>query len=149
MHSGSGRDRSGLDAAVSAAAPLLLTPQPAGKHALLHIIVAASWWRSQCLCVLRPYLHMQVLDLVGEDAAGIAASKGSYHWDKRHRKYVQLQPGEAVRAGKRVKAGTGTPVSLNQHFLHHHAMAGLAPRVSLAYDVTHLLPQHAHVHVLR
>ena len=41
---------------------------------------------------------------VGEDAAGIAASKGSYHWDKRHRKYVQLQPGEAVRAGKRVKA---------------------------------------------
>lgn len=75
---------------------------------------------------------MQVLDLVGEDAAGIAASKGSYHWDKRHRKYVQLQPGEAVRAGKRVNAGTGTPVSPNHRLIQHRAMGGPAPRVSLA-----------------
>ena len=64
------------------------------------------------LCVPTVCVRVQVLDLVGEDAAGIAASKGSYHWDKRHRKYVQLQPGEAVRAGKRVNAGTGTPVSV-------------------------------------
>lgn len=66
----------------------------------------------------------QVLDLVGEDAAGIAASKGSYHWDKRHRKYVQLQPGEAVRAGKRVKAGTGTPVSPRHHKIVSCTAAG-------------------------
>lgn len=49
--------------------------------------------------------------MVGEDAEGIAASKGGYHWDKRHRKYVQLQPGEALRAGKRVRAESGVAVS--------------------------------------
>jgi DBP10CT (NUC160) domain len=65
-----------------------------------------------CTLQLSCFCIVQVLDLVGEDAEGIAASKGSYHWDKRHRKYVQLQPGEAVRAGKRVQAGAATPVSL-------------------------------------
>lgn len=48
---------------------------------------------------------------MGEDAAAIASSKGSYHWDKRNRKYVQLQPGETMRAGKRMRSDAGTPVS--------------------------------------
>ncbi len=56
-------------------------------------------------------LEAAVMDMVGEDAGTIAASKGTYHWDKRHKKYVQLQPGEEVRAGKRMRAESGAAVS--------------------------------------
>jgi len=55
-------------------------------------------------------MEAAVLDMVGEDAEGIQSVKGGYHWDKRHRKYVQLQPGEQLRAGKRMRAESGASV---------------------------------------
>lgn len=57
-------------------------------------------------------MEAAVLDLVGEDAEGIQSVKGGYHWDKRHRKYVQLQPGEQLRAGKRMRAESGAAVTI-------------------------------------
>ncbi|KAL4439981.1 hypothetical protein ABPG75_002982 [Micractinium tetrahymenae] len=49
-----------------------------------------------------------VMDLTAEDADGMRAqSRASYHWDKRSKKYVKLQTGEAVKAGKRVKIESG------------------------------------------
>lgn len=43
-------------------------------------------------------LHMQ---------AGMAQQQRRFHWDKRKRQYVQLQPNERVFAGKRIKTESG------------------------------------------
>ncbi|KAL4420282.1 hypothetical protein ABPG77_005622 [Micractinium sp. CCAP 211/92] len=49
-----------------------------------------------------------VLDLTAEDADGMRAqSRVQYHWDKRSKKYVKLQAGETVKAGKRLKTESG------------------------------------------
>ena len=39
-----------------------------------------------------------------------AQSRAQYHWDKRSKKYVKLQAGEAVKAGKRVRTESGAKV---------------------------------------
>jgi hypothetical protein len=39
--------------------------------------------------------------------AGLAAQQRRFHWDKRRRQYVQLQPGEHVQAGKRKRTESG------------------------------------------
>ena len=39
--------------------------------------------------------------------AGLAAQQRQFHWDKRRRQYVQLQPGEQVQAGKRKRTESG------------------------------------------
>ena len=41
---------------------------------------------------------------------GLATHQRNYHWDKRKRRYIQLQPGEQVRAGKRLKTESGKSV---------------------------------------
>ena len=38
---------------------------------------------------------------------GLTKHQRNYHWDKRKRRYVQLQPGEQVIAGKRLKTESG------------------------------------------
>ena len=53
-----------------------------------------------------------VLDLTGEDAGGMTARSKQYHWDKRHKRYVKLQPGEELKpSGKRMKTESGAKVS--------------------------------------
>ena len=37
---------------------------------------------------------------------GMASCQRRFHWDKRKRQYVQLQPDEGVRASKRVRSST-------------------------------------------
>lgn len=37
----------------------------------------------------------------------MAQQARQYHWDKRKRRYIQLQPGEQLKAGKRTKAEVG------------------------------------------
>lgn len=37
----------------------------------------------------------------------MAQQSRQFHWDKRKRRYVQLQPGEQVKAGKRLKMESG------------------------------------------
>ena len=41
----------------------------------------------------------------------MAAQQRRFHWDKRKRQYVQLQPGERVKAGKRMRVESGALVS--------------------------------------
>ena len=52
-------------------------------------------------------LQAAVMDLTAEDKAGIEDQKRQYHWDKRHKKYVQLGAHETVKAGKRVRTESG------------------------------------------
>ena len=40
----------------------------------------------------------------------MAKQQRNYHWDKRKRRYVQLQPGEQVMAGKRMRTESGASV---------------------------------------
>jgi len=56
-------------------------------------------------------LQDAVLDLTAEDAAGQRAQRAQYHWDKRGKKYVKLQPGEVLKGGKRVKTESGKLVA--------------------------------------
>lgn len=49
-------------------------------------------------------LQGAVLDLTAEDASGQRTQRANYHWDKRSKNYIKLQPGEMVKAGKRVTA---------------------------------------------
>lgn len=37
--------------------------------------------------------------------AGLSQQARQFHWDKRKRRYIQLQPGEQLKAGKRMKGG--------------------------------------------
>ncbi len=39
--------------------------------------------------------------------AGMANQSRNWHWDKRKKRYVMLQPGESVTAGKRVRTESG------------------------------------------
>lgn len=39
--------------------------------------------------------------------AGMAAQQRKFHWDKRKRCYIQLQPNEKVQAGKRKLTESG------------------------------------------
>ncbi|CAL8470205.1 g9747 [Coccomyxa elongata] len=48
-----------------------------------------------------------VLDLMEDDTAGMAAQQRKFHWDKRKRRYIQLQPNEKVQAGKRKRTESG------------------------------------------
>ncbi len=70
-------------------------------------------------------MEAAVLDMVGEDAEGIQSAKGGYHWDKRHKKYVQLQPGEQLRAGRRIRAESGASVMDAPHPHLPHLLDGL------------------------
>lgn len=49
-----------------------------------------------------------VMDLTAEDAEGAAAQRSAaWHWDVKSKRYVKLQKGEVMKAGKRVKAQGG------------------------------------------
>lgn len=43
--------------------------------------------------------------------AGLASQQRRFHWDKRKRAYVQLQSGEQVKAGKRMRVESGALVA--------------------------------------
>lgn len=48
-----------------------------------------------------------IMDLGGEDADGEAKRKSSaWHWDTKAKRYVKLQDGETMKAGRRVKSNT-------------------------------------------
>ena len=41
---------------------------------------------------------------------GMVEQRRNFHWDKRKKQYVQLQPGEKLRAGKRMRTESGASV---------------------------------------
>ncbi|KAG9144352.1 hypothetical protein Leryth_025213 [Lithospermum erythrorhizon] len=43
-----------------------------------------------------------VLDLVSDDKNGLRKQKTTYHWDKRHKKYVKLNNGDRVTASGKI-----------------------------------------------
>ncbi|KAG9142754.1 hypothetical protein Leryth_005511 [Lithospermum erythrorhizon] len=47
-------------------------------------------------------LEAAVLDLVSDDKNGLRKQKSTYHWDKRHKKYVKLNNGDRVTASGKV-----------------------------------------------
>ncbi|KAK9809034.1 hypothetical protein WJX72_008211 [[Myrmecia] bisecta] len=53
-----------------------------------------------------------VLDLTADDQEGMVAGRKTFHWDKRHKKYVQLQPGEALVNGKRKRVESGRSLKM-------------------------------------
>lgn len=57
-------------------------------------------------------IRSAVMDLVADEAQDMSKGKRQFHWDKRKKKYVQLQGGEEVRAsGKRIITESGAKVS--------------------------------------
>ena len=52
------------------------------------------------------------MDLTGEDAKDMAAGQRRFHWDKRHKRYVQLQAGEKLRSTGKRKTESGATVRL-------------------------------------
>ena len=83
-------------------------------------------------------LQAAVMDLTAEDKAGIEDQKRQYHWDKRHKKYVQLGAHETVKAGKRVRTESGkvrpsmdrTRIFQNQVLVHGFP-ASLLPLITI------------------
>lgn len=64
----------------------------------------------------------------------MASLQRRHHWDKRKRRYIQLQPQEAVKAGKRVKLESGAkakgeeaPSGLYQKWAKAHKRRMTAP----------------------
>ena len=51
-----------------------------------------------------------VMDLTAEDAKEMAAGQRRFHWDKRHKRYVQLQDGEKLRSTGKRKTESGATV---------------------------------------
>ena len=51
-----------------------------------------------------------VMDITGEDAGEMQAQERRFHWDKRHKRYVQLQPGEKLRGTGKRKTESGAMV---------------------------------------
>ena len=43
----------------------------------------------------------------GEEAKDMKATQGRFHWDKRHKRYVQLQPDEKLRGTGKRKTESG------------------------------------------
>ena len=48
--------------------------------------------------------------LTAEDAKEMAAKERRFHWDKRHKRYVQLQAGEKLRSTGKRKTESGATV---------------------------------------
>ncbi|KAG9146721.1 hypothetical protein Leryth_005055 [Lithospermum erythrorhizon] len=55
-------------------------------------------------------LEAAVLDLGSDDINGLRKQKSTYHWDKRHKKYVKLNNGDRVTASGKVKTEGGVKV---------------------------------------
>ena len=51
-----------------------------------------------------------VMDITGEDAKEMAAGHRRFHWDKRHKRYVQLQTDEKLRSTGKRKTESGATV---------------------------------------
>ena len=72
-----------------------LSHQPSETHTTEHFLAVGSG----------DQLRGAVMDLTGEDADAVAKMKSaSWNWDKKAKKYVKLNKGEVMKAGKRVKA---------------------------------------------
>jgi hypothetical protein len=55
-----------------------------------------------------------ILDLVPDDEAGISKKRATYHWDKKKKKYIRLQPGEVLTGSGKVKSESGAKVNAGQ-----------------------------------
>ena len=70
--------------------------------------------------------------------AGMASQQRRYHWDARKRKYIQMQPDEEVKAGKRrVRDGSKQKqqeTGLYKKWVKHSKMQ--MPRTGEALDST-------------
>ena len=68
---------------------------PSTRHAEQGYSLGGTVGRSQAF-------DDMVLDLVPDDDDGDRRKRANYHWDKKKKKYIKLQPGEELRAdGKR------------------------------------------------
>ncbi|KAL9666386.1 hypothetical protein QQ045_000716 [Rhodiola kirilowii] len=59
-------------------------------------------------------LESAVLDLVADDGTGMKKQKSTYHWDKRHKKYIKLNNGDRVTASGKVKTEGGSKVKADK-----------------------------------
>lgn len=55
-----------------------------------------------------------ILDLVPDDEAGITKKRATYHWDRKKKKYIRLQPGEVLTGSGKVKSESGARVNAGQ-----------------------------------
>ena len=73
---------------------------------LLCCETGSAWGRVRGLMLASPALIIE-----GCVQAGLASQQRRFHWDKRKRAYVQLQSGEQVKAGKRMRVESGALVA--------------------------------------
>uniref|UniRef100_A0A7N0VAY4 RNA helicase n=1 Tax=Kalanchoe fedtschenkoi TaxID=63787 RepID=A0A7N0VAY4_KALFE len=59
-------------------------------------------------------LESAVLDLVADDGTGMKKQKSTYHWDKRHKKYIKLNNGDRVTASGKIKTEGGAKVKADK-----------------------------------
>ncbi|GAX82476.1 hypothetical protein CEUSTIGMA_g9903.t1 [Chlamydomonas eustigma] len=59
-------------------------------------------------------LQAAIMDLTAEDKEGMADQSRKYHWDKRHKRYVQLGANETVKGGKRMKNESGKSIDFSK-----------------------------------
>ncbi|KAG9146720.1 hypothetical protein Leryth_005055 [Lithospermum erythrorhizon] len=65
-------------------------------------------------------LEAAVLDLGSDDINGLRKQKSTYHWDKRHKKYVKLNNGDRVTASGKVLFCSLASEDVNWSVGHHH-----------------------------
>ncbi len=71
-----------------------------------------------------------VMDLTGEDAKDMAAGQRRFHWDKRHKRYVQLQAGEKLRSTGKRKTESGATVRTMLVCIPHGLKDRTGPRAA-------------------
>eukprot|EP00884_Botryococcus_braunii_P015329 jgi/Botrbrau1/247/Bobra.0022s0221.1 len=83
-----------------------------------------------------PTLDSAVLDLLADDEEGIANQARNWHWDKRKKRYIMLQPGEKVAGGKRVRSESGAKaVTGTSSGLYNKWMKSSQRKVALPGDL--------------
>lgn len=59
-------------------------------------------------------LQNAVLDLTAEDQEGMRAQQRQYHWDKRKKRYVQIQGAEMSKGTKRIRTESGKSMEMEK-----------------------------------
>ncbi|GBG67628.1 hypothetical protein CBR_g757 [Chara braunii] len=65
-----------------------------------------------------PSMDAAVLDILPDEASGVAKKRATYHWDKRKKKYTRLLPGEKMTAAGKIKTESGVKVNKSQTGLY-------------------------------
>ncbi|CAI5950113.1 unnamed protein product [Closterium sp. NIES-64] len=85
----------------------------------------------------RQRFEAEVLDLAPDDGEGAQKRKSVFHWDKKSKKYIKLNPGETLGPSGKVRTESGTKTSAGSKGIYkrwkektHMRVGGRGPRMS-------------------